>query len=318
MRITDTGWQPITGCSKVDTGCKHCFAEDRFYSDQAYQHRAHYDGADKPCRNRYFEDVLSHKDRLLEPLTWASPRRIYVCPYSDLFHESVTLEFIDQVFSVMAATQRHQYIISTKRPRQMYEWFFRIKRTGAATSPHLSVLNVMMAYMEKYGTADGYDCTAIEWPLPNVAMGVSASNNYLVSLRVPLLLKIPAALHFLEAAPLLGPMNISNWLPRRKLNGMPQPARLLRWVKSSGEYGKGARLISPAWVRRLRDQCLDANIPFYFEWGDWAPANEDDVQLNNDTVVVGGMNDPMALVGAKYSGNSLDGHQYTAMPRFQG
>jgi len=110
---THATWNPTTGCTKVSSGCKHCYAERnwvRMVRVPAYAGRA-------------FTDVACHPDRLDQPLRWARPRRIFVNSMSDLFHEDVPFEFIADVFAVMSITTRHTYQVLTKRPARMRSFF---------------------------------------------------------------------------------------------------------------------------------------------------------------------------------------------------
>jgi len=104
---TDATWSPVTGCTKVSAGCKHCYAEgvaERFWGE------------------RKFTDVRCHPERLEAPLHWRKPRRVFVNSMSDLFHEDVPDEFIDRVFAVMALAPQHTFQVLTKRPERMRAW----------------------------------------------------------------------------------------------------------------------------------------------------------------------------------------------------
>jgi len=108
---TDRTWNPVTGCTKVSQGCKHCYAEviaGRFFASK-------YptvpigpelpDGAPTGWRDRSFTDVQTHPERLLEPLRWKKPARVFVNSMSDLFHEAVPDAFIDQVHPTRLVSQ---------------------------------------------------------------------------------------------------------------------------------------------------------------------------------------------------------------------
>lgn len=126
-------WNPVTGCTKVSPGCKHCYAEtiaDRFWKTQypqVIERVAEKDSADYPTSSQYsrprrFTDVQCHEDRLLEPLSWRKPARVFVNSMSDLFHEDVPDAFIDRVFAVMALAPRHTFQILTKRAERMRDY----------------------------------------------------------------------------------------------------------------------------------------------------------------------------------------------------
>src|SRR6266700_3167329 len=106
---TDATWNPVTGCTKVSPGCKHCYAERLAERLQAMG-QANY-------RNGF---KLTLQPQMLElPLRWRSPKRIFVNSMSDLFHEDVPTEFIKQVFDVMRRADWHQYQVLTKRSERV-------------------------------------------------------------------------------------------------------------------------------------------------------------------------------------------------------
>lgn len=102
---TEATWNPLTGCTKISPGCKHCYAER-----MALRLRAM--GVEK-YRNGFTLTLLP--DVLEEPLTWKKPRMIFVNSMSDLFHKDVPLAFIQQVFDVMRRASWHQFQVLTKR-----------------------------------------------------------------------------------------------------------------------------------------------------------------------------------------------------------
>lgn len=97
-------WNPVTGCTKVSAGCKHCYAEmiaKRFWVE------------------RGFADVRMHPERLEDPLHWRKPRRVFVNSMSDLFHPDVPGAFAYRIWEIMRVTPQHTYMILTKRPDRM-------------------------------------------------------------------------------------------------------------------------------------------------------------------------------------------------------
>ena len=97
------------------------------------------------------------------------------------------------------------------------------------------------------------------WPRPNIWLGVSTENQRRADERIPLFLEVPAVVHFLSAEPLLGPITI----PR---------INEINWVINGGESGSSARPMHPDWARSLRDQCVEAEIAFFFkQWGGRTP-----------------------------------------------
>ena len=108
---TEATWNPVTGCSKISPGCKHCYAERMARRLQAIGH-PHY-------RNGF--QVALHEDALDLPLRWKRPQAIFVNSMSDLFHKDVPLEFIQRTFDVMKRAHWHQFQVLTKRSERLAE-----------------------------------------------------------------------------------------------------------------------------------------------------------------------------------------------------
>lgn len=205
---TDSTWNPLTGCTKISPGCKHCYAERMALRLQSMGQPNYKDG---------FHLTL-HEHALDLPLRWKRPQNIFVNSMSDLFHKSVPAEFIHKVFDVMTRAHWHRFQVLTKRSARL-----------AAMSPELP------------------------WH-QNIWIGVSVEDSD-YTYRIDHLRATGAAVRFLSVEPLLGP------LPNLNLDG-------IGWVVVGGESGPGARPVDPAWVADIRDQCLVANVPFFFkQWG---------------------------------------------------
>jgi len=106
---TNMTWNPVTGCTKVSTGCKHCYAE-------AMAKRLHAMGSPRYANG--FRVTLQ-EDLVELPLTWKKPRRVFVNSMSDLLHDDVPLDFIQRVFNTMKRCPQHQFQILTKRPERL-------------------------------------------------------------------------------------------------------------------------------------------------------------------------------------------------------
>lgn len=106
---TDTTWNPITGCTKVSPGCKHCYAE-------RMAKRLHAMGVDN-YRNRF--QLTLHPHVLEAPLRWRKPRNVFVNSMSDLFHPEVPMDFVRQVFGIMREASWHRFQILTKRAERL-------------------------------------------------------------------------------------------------------------------------------------------------------------------------------------------------------
>lgn len=108
---TETTWNPVTGCSKVSEGCKHCYAERMSARLRAM-------GVEKYRRG--FE-VAQHESVIETPLRWRKPRLVFVNSMSDLFHDLVDPGFIEAVFEVMNRCPQHSFQVLTKRPERTLE-----------------------------------------------------------------------------------------------------------------------------------------------------------------------------------------------------
>lgn len=280
---TDRVWNPVTGCQKVSPGCKHCYAEGvahRFWATQYPQipvaTAADLDATNTFHRPRRFTDVMTHADRLLEPLSWRKPQRIFVNSMSDLFHEDVPDQFIVDVFGIMALTHWHTFQVLTKRPERMRRFltagdhgivrqFSQIQQSGG-----VGPKGMFHALSIKRRDGIGW-----QWPLPNVWLGVSVEDQRHADERIPLLLQTPAAVRFISAEPLLGPIALGHfeagtcWRCHGTGNGCEcaegwddrNPG--LDWVIVGGESGPGARPCHEAWVRSIVQQCQAAGVPAF-------------------------------------------------------
>ncbi len=184
----DATWNPVTGCTKVSPGCAHCYAETmtkRFGGDFA---------------------VTLHPDRLEIPLRWRKPRRVFVVSMGDLFHEDVPDEFIDRVFAVMLVAQRHTFQVLTKRPARMGA-YLSAKGRQVMVINQCRPLENSLDDQEWWGVGAMALTDTMPWPLPNVHLGVSVENQKALW-RVGELMRTPAAVRFISAEPLLGPLDL--------------------------------------------------------------------------------------------------------------
>ena len=269
---TDKVWNPVRGCRRVSAGCERCYAErmaHRFSGvGQPYEGLTRL-GSKGPVWTGKARVV---PEKLGEPLSWKKPRRIFVNSMSDLFHEDVPDEFIAAVFAVMSLAKQHTFQLLTKRPERMGE----LLRDGFTDS---IVNKSLRRFDEALGLLPGsveQAANLMEWPLPDVWLGVSVEDQATADERIPLLLETPAAVRWLSMEPLLGPVDLSRWPDGSSdimtpLTGSPR----IDWVVVGGESGPNARPMHPAWARDIRDQCVRVGVPFHFkQWGEWAPHNE--------------------------------------------
>jgi protein gp37 len=198
----------------------------------------------------------------------------------------------------------------------------------------------------------------IGWPLENCWKGVSCERQQEADERIPLLLQTPAAIRFISAEPLLGPIDLRwiaepdddadgvidalsgyNWIDGNGFGEPYKPSRpghqdrkmtrlivrdrpsKLDWVIVGGESGPNARPMHPDWPRELRDQCLEAAVPFFFkQFGEYKPISDIPVgQIPNHTFIIkyGDGSESVCRVGKKAAGRSLDGVEYNEMPEIR-
>lgn len=277
---TDATWQIITGCSILSPGCARCYAMK--LAGTRLRHHPSREGLTVETKNGpvWNGEVRFNRQWLLQPLGWKKPRNIFVCAHGDLFHENVPDEWIDRVFAVMALAPQHTFQVLTKRAKRMCEYVSaardRIVKVTTDGNENVSV-----------HTSTAYHSTThlggkVSWPLPNVWLGVSAERHQEADERIPHLLATPAAVRFISAEPLLGPIDLIGTLARWQDSPGRRCAvrlgdQLINWVIVGGESGDGARPMDPEWARALRDQCASAGIPFFFkQWGAWAPGEWED------------------------------------------
>ena len=283
---TDATWNPVRGCALVSPGCTNCYAMRQAHRaggpGRAYEGLTQISKAGPVWTGK----VRTVRELLAQPLHWRKPRRIFVNSMSDLFHEDVPEEFIDKVFAVMALCPQHTFQVLTKRPQRMLKYAAsyvdRQERDGAGINVGPEILKRLKG--RKY-------MPELRWPLPNVWLGVSVEDQARADERIPLLLQTPAAVRWISAEPLLGPVSLLEYLYRnlqptpetRTHNGKRQMKMTheglrgdLHWVVAGGESGPGARPMHPDWVRSLRDQCAAARVPFFFkQWGEFSPGTLD-------------------------------------------
>ena len=287
---TEETWNPVTGCSHVSPGCENCYAE-RMAPRLVAMGQDGYTSLPWTAQNAA-QNVVLRPERLDQPLRWTKPRRIFVNSMSDLFHERIPDEFIDRVFAVMALADWHCFQVLSKRPSRMQEYMQRALPRIAALRRDDGEGNRQEERHElQGGISDSAPQTLeahLEWPLPNVWLGVSVEDQRRADERIPLLLQTPAAVRWLSCEPLLGPVELTNirWLEfrvdclsqRYGRDGWSERAGAkIDWCVVGGESGPGARPMHPVWARSLRDQCVAERIPFFFkQWGCWYPSSNRD------------------------------------------
>jgi protein gp37 len=234
---TDYNWNFLRGCSRVSEGCRNCYAEGV---------AARFSGAGMPYEGlakfvdhkpRWTGEISFHEDILLQPLRWKKPRKVFVNSMSDLFHEKVTDEMLDRAFRVMFEAKQHTFQILTKRPERMLKY---------------------VSDRWRYWKGKVWE------PAPNIWLGVSVEDQKTADERIPLLLDTPAAVRWISAEPLLGPLDLIHYLHTRYLHGGPyHETERLDWIVAGGESGTNARECDMRWIWRIVRQAKAADVPVF-------------------------------------------------------
>jgi len=326
-------WNPIrarnkaTGgvghfCVHVTEACRNCYAETM---QKRFRNLIRY-----AAQDRGKVELFLDAKHLAKPLHWRKPRRVFLCSMTDLFLEDYPDAWIDQICAVAALCPQHIFFFLTKRGQRMQEYM-----TDPATPDRvdqamdrIAPAHWCMRELEDCGLNGG-------WPLRNVWVGGSCHDQPSANEIIPQILATPAAVRFISAEPLLGPIDLrtiispdgplgryvpfncvaaTNWVDGR-------PATRLDWAIVGGESGANARPMHPQWARALRDQCAAAGVAFFFkQWGVWHPFA--DVSLRHAGIATRMLEASSEhwdgctwKVGKKAAGRLLDGVEHNGMPR---
>lgn len=219
---TEETWNFVTGCTRISDGCDNCYIERTPPFRMA---RRRFDGTGPGSST----DLQLHPARLTQPYRWRKPRKVFVNSLSDLFLAKVPVDFIAEAWKVMADTPQHTYQILTKRPERLARVLDQVHGALGLTKP-----------------------------LPNVWLGTSIEADKYVR-RADRLRHAPAAVRFISAEPLLGP------LPSLDVTGID-------WVILGGESGPRSRPLELDWIRDAIGQTRAAGAaPFVKQLGTvWA------------------------------------------------
>lgn len=251
----DHTFNPFFGCTKVSPGCDNCYAEHLM---------------DK----RMHKVVWGSKDRVrTSPANWRKPiawnaahneffathgrrQRVFCASLADVFDNAVDPAWRADLFDLIEQTPNLDWLLLTKR-----------------------IGNVMPMMVEVAARLFWLDHLEEAWLPANVWLGATIVNQEEADRDIPKLVDIPARVRFLSMEPLLGEVDISEWLSFwcEDCNDIHASGIAgfegLHWVIAGGESGNGARPAHPEWIRRLRDDCKYAEVPFLFkQWGEWHTA----------------------------------------------
>ena len=263
-------FNPWWGCTKVSPGCTHCYAET--------------------WANRYGHDIWGPRKarRIFGESHWQDPVkwnrqamqqgeriRVFCASMADVFEDNASIrEERKKLWSLIEETPMLDWLLLTKRPENMLRF-----------APW-----------------------QLQWP-SNIWAMTSIENQEQAEKRIPLLAEVLASVRGLSVEPLIGPVNLAQWLQD------------IHWVIVGGESGPGSRPINPEWVRSIRDQCTEANVPFFFkQWGEWAPIDDNSLTSSNHQVIQlhhNGITSAVRKMGKKASGRLLDGKAWSEFPLVQ-
>jgi len=273
---THRTFNPWWGCTKVSPACDHCYAE-------RWAKRTGFDVWGKDASRRFFND-----SKWDEPLRWdraaakaGERHRVFCGSMCDVMEDAPGLQEIREakLYPLIEATPFLDWLLLTKRPQNFRRF-------------------LPAAWLDR--------------PRPNVVgMTTVESERYLW--RADVLLRTPFSWRGLSMEPLLGHVDIGPFIgiKPRKLSSEwhgPTLTRGIDWVIVGGESGHGARPMHPDWVRAIRDQCLEAGVPFFFkQWGEWLPQG----QFGTDGDTPTAMN-----TGARWGVLTMDGEYMAQTTRW--
>jgi protein gp37 len=269
-------FNPWWGCAKLSEACEHCYAE-------VWSKRSGSTIWGSRGTRRFFGDK-----HWQEPLAWnreaknlQQRKRVFCASMADVFEDRRDLDkWRDHLWDLIGKTPWLDWLILTKRPENLAK---------------------MIPWTNN-------------WP-SNVWVGITAENQERAIERIPVLLKYHAPVRFVSCEPLLGPVDLSQWLNQ---GDQKHPSEGIDWVIVGGESGFKARPMHPVWARSLRDQCVAAHILFHFkQWGCWRPSD-------------GGLKSKLRTIrvthrdleattfiwkGKKAAGRDLDGRMWDEIPK---
>jgi protein gp37 len=336
---TEQTWNPIVGCSIISPGCTNCYAMKMAARIEAMGNQPRYAGTTRQVNGNAIwtgKLALAPDSAVLAPLRRKKPTVYFVNSMGDLFHEDCPDEWIDRVFAVMALCPQHTFQILTKRATRMRKYMRSPDRSQIIGDEMLRLADI----------PSGFEC--VRWPFANVWLGVSTERQQEAKERIPELLSTPAAVRFISAEPLLGPIDLtslvfpdgeyifdatsgqSGWRDGETWEPSGCGPKL-DWVIVGGESGSGARPMHPDWARSLRDQCEDSGVAFFFkQFGNWKPDEPKGSALRGGNIAWpdgtigsgraedhGGPGVIMFNVGKKSAGRLLDGVEYNGMPELR-
>jgi len=213
----------VWGCAKVSPGCTNCYSE-------ALAKRWNKGGPYNDGEMAKLTPFLAAKEvKAMLTSKAIAGKRVFVGDMTDVFGEWVSDALLDQLFAAFDVRRDVIWQVLTKRAGRMRD------------------------YMDDW--KDG--------PLPNVWLGVSVEDQSRADERIPFLLDTPAAVRFISAEPLLGPIDLMpDWFPLDQISGVDYGAGL-NWVIVGGESGPRFRSCSVEWIEGIVDSCIESSLPVF-------------------------------------------------------
>jgi protein gp37 len=320
---TDHTFNPWMGCTKVSDGCKFCYAE------REMDHRYH-----KVKWGPQGKRVRTAKQYWKQPLKWNMTWFVQceVCGLRQAFNELVRCPGCEHPIAATMKTVRQRVFCGSlcdvferkEDQKEMDQWRADLFQLIYQT-PNLDwlLLTKRPENIERMIPWDG-----IEKHIPtNIWWGFSAENQKEFDVRVPIMESFSRIYHqtyFVSIEPLLGPIDITGpWLEEIDLGDEDAScwSSPIDWVICGGESGPDARPLNPAWARSLRDQCKEADVPFFFkQWGEWVQLKEEQLDpgmtFKRKPIRIG--DDTLFHLGkhrAGRFGRYLDGQEFMEFPK---
>ena len=243
---------PFFGCSKVSEGCLHCYAEQMAFRCTQMDPHSKYKGVIGPDKKWNGEIGFDYAS-MTKPFSWKKGKVIFVCSMGDVFHETIKMLYLTRLFDLFEKCPQHWFLLVTKRPE------------------------VALRMSNSLAFKDYFE-------LPNIMIIVTAENQQRFNERIPILLQIPHVKKGVSIEPMLGcidtiididPLNWGGYTRRNTLTGMlsnpirdsycATPVSKLDWVIAGCESGNPHREMDEDWIRSLRFQCKNSEVPFYFK-----------------------------------------------------
>lgn len=284
----DETWNPFRGCTRISTGCLHCYAEKvaaRFSGPgQPYEGLATLHRKSNGTTEARWTGKLAVVEKVMDlPLRWKRPRMVFVNSMSDAFHESLSRADIFKVLSVcvQGAIQRgHIFQILTKRAERMRKLVEEFIDMGELCGAGAFCWDQHRNSAEERGEFEEFKKShRLPW---GIWLGVSVENQDAADERLPHLVQMDGVdVKFVSAEPLIGPTNMRPWLrtvepatlhtftpDAKAAYGETPPAgspvtldrdwkNPIRWVIVGGESGAGARPMDIEWARQIVRDCAE-------------------------------------------------------------